>query len=233
MTRPHPTPGQVVERLAGRVPGLGERTAPEPSTSERILDAALAAFSRQGIRATTVTEIARDAGISREWLYKHYPSRDAIVVAVTQREIARFIDHLAVGASQAADFAGAVTDAFVFSVEFLRDNELVRQIRLTEPEVFTGSRLHGTASVVDRAVGAATAYIGLIGDLDEPDAAFVADTLIRLILSIVAVPRSAVDLYDGAELRSYAARLVPAVIEAALRPPAAGGERSAGGRSLL
>lgn len=218
MARRVPTPGQVVDRLAGSLPGLRNQAPPvEATTSERILDAALDAFSRQGIRATTITQIARDAGISREWLYKHYPSRAAIVVAVTQREIARFIDELALEVTGAADFDEAITDAFVFAVEFLRDHALVRQIRQSEPELFSGDVLAGTASVVGPAVQAATAYISLIGDLAEEDAAFVGDTLIRLILSIVTVPRSAFDLYDSGDLRRYAERLVPAVLSATRR----------------
>ena len=214
MARPAPpTPEQVVDRLADSVPGLRDPARPaEPSTTERILDAALEAFSTQGIKATTMTRIARDAGISREWLYRHYPSRGAVVVAVTQREIARFIDQLALDVTGAPDFDGALTEAFVFAVEFLRDHPLVRQIRVTEPEVLTGNILAGTASVVGPAVRAATAYIRLIGDLPEDDAAFVGDTLIRLVLSIVAVPHSAFDLYDSAQLRRYAGRLVPALL---------------------
>ena len=54
----------------------------EPTSVDRILDAAHAAFAESGVGATTMTRIARDAGVSREWLYRQFANRDAVNAAL-------------------------------------------------------------------------------------------------------------------------------------------------------
>lgn len=60
-------------------------------TKERILDAALRLFARQGVAATTVVEIEREAGLSpgSGSFYRHYDNRDEVLRAVIEREVGR------------------------------------------------------------------------------------------------------------------------------------------------
>jgi AcrR family transcriptional regulator len=48
---------------------------------QRILDAAKRRFSRAGIRATTIQDIARDADIAVGTIYQFFPDKDALVLA--------------------------------------------------------------------------------------------------------------------------------------------------------
>lgn len=52
---------------------------------ERILDAASAAFYRRGIRAVGVDSVIADAGVAKATLYRHFPSKDALVQAFLER----------------------------------------------------------------------------------------------------------------------------------------------------
>lgn len=47
-----------------------------------LLDAALAAFSQRGVRATTLEHVAASANLSRGALYWHFSDRSALVLAV-------------------------------------------------------------------------------------------------------------------------------------------------------
>jgi len=58
---------------------------------ERLIEAAKAAFSDIGPDAS-LDEIARRAGLGIGTLYRHFPTRDAIVEAVYRREVARLAD---------------------------------------------------------------------------------------------------------------------------------------------
>ncbi|WP_309130704.1 helix-turn-helix domain-containing protein [Brevibacterium sp.] len=49
-------------------------------TRARILDAALDLFERQGYDATTVNEIAEAAGITPMTFFRHFPTKDAVLV---------------------------------------------------------------------------------------------------------------------------------------------------------
>ena len=51
-------------------------------TKEKILEAALKLFARQGYQATSVGEIAQAVGIKAPSLYKHYESKQAILQAI-------------------------------------------------------------------------------------------------------------------------------------------------------
>ncbi len=60
---------------------------PEPaadtaqSARERILDAAYELFSHRGVRAVGINEVIQQAGVATATLYRHFPSKDALVLA--------------------------------------------------------------------------------------------------------------------------------------------------------
>ena len=51
------------------------------SARERILDAAYELFSQRGIRAVGVNEVIERAGVATATLYRHFPSKDELVLA--------------------------------------------------------------------------------------------------------------------------------------------------------
>lgn len=60
-------------------------TTPATSARERILTAAYELFSRRGIRAVGTDEVIARAGAARATLYRHFATKDALVLAVLQR----------------------------------------------------------------------------------------------------------------------------------------------------
>ena len=51
------------------------------SSRERILDAAYELFSRRGIRAVGIDEVTKRADVATATLYRHFPSKDKLVLA--------------------------------------------------------------------------------------------------------------------------------------------------------
>ena len=51
------------------------------SARARILDAAYELFSHRGIRAVGVNEVIERAGVATATLYRHFPSKDQLVLA--------------------------------------------------------------------------------------------------------------------------------------------------------
>ena len=51
------------------------------SARERILDASYELFSRRGIRAVGVNEVIERAGVATATLYRHFPSKEKLVLA--------------------------------------------------------------------------------------------------------------------------------------------------------
>ena len=54
---------------------------PGHSARERILDAAYELFSRRGIQAVGVNEVIERAGVATATLYRHFPSKEKLVLA--------------------------------------------------------------------------------------------------------------------------------------------------------
>jgi len=203
----------LADRLHAALLPAGD-AAPEPSTSttDRILDAASRRFAEVGVQNTTMSSIAAEAGLSREWLYRHFPNRDLVVAAVLQRELRRFIDGLAVRAVEQADVIDALTEAFVYCVEFLRDQAILegmvdRDVQLASTDL----RTHAGA-VVGVAVRTCAGYLVDLGGFDPVTATVIAETLTRLVGSTVIAPQADLDLHDPETLRSYAGRVVPAIV---------------------
>jgi AcrR family transcriptional regulator len=57
---------------------------------ERILDAAYDLFSRRGIRAVGIDSIIERSGVARMTLYRHFGSKDALVLAFLERREQRW-----------------------------------------------------------------------------------------------------------------------------------------------
>lgn len=59
------------------------------NTHDRLLDAAIALFARQGYASTSVAEIQQACGLSAGSgaLYKHFPSKSALLLEATRRHV--------------------------------------------------------------------------------------------------------------------------------------------------
>lgn len=56
----------------------------------QILDAALACFSRKGFHQTSMQEICAEAGLSAGALYRYFPSKSELIVAIAERDCQEF-----------------------------------------------------------------------------------------------------------------------------------------------
>ena len=57
---------------------------------DRILDTSYELFSRRGVRAVGVDEVIERAGVAKATLYRHFPSKDDLVVAFLERREERW-----------------------------------------------------------------------------------------------------------------------------------------------
>jgi AcrR family transcriptional regulator len=56
-----------------------------PDARERLLNAAYHLFSRRGIQAVGIEAIISESGVARQTLYRHFASKDALVLAFLDR----------------------------------------------------------------------------------------------------------------------------------------------------
>jgi AcrR family transcriptional regulator len=82
------------------------RRLPRAQRREQILTAATEAFARSGFAATSLDDIAAEAGITRMVLYRHFDSKTDLYQAVLDRMCARLDAHV-------AEPTGGFTDASI------------------------------------------------------------------------------------------------------------------------
>ena len=61
-----------------------------PDARERILDTAYELFSRRAVRDVGVDEVIERAGVAKATLYRHFPSKDDLVIAFLERREERW-----------------------------------------------------------------------------------------------------------------------------------------------
>ncbi|MFD0692360.1 TetR/AcrR family transcriptional regulator [Actinomadura fibrosa] len=104
------------------------------TADDTVLDAARDCVLAVGVRRTTLTDIARRAGVSRMTLYRRWPDVRTIVADLMTRE------WVGIGASvQAPDDGGPVrprlVDGLVAGVRAFRADPLLRKIVEVDPEL--------------------------------------------------------------------------------------------------
>jgi AcrR family transcriptional regulator len=71
------------------MPGQAQASA-SLDARERILEAAYDLFSRRSIRAVGIDEVIERAGVAKATLYRHFPSKDDLVLAFLERREQRW-----------------------------------------------------------------------------------------------------------------------------------------------
>lgn len=88
---------------------------------ERLLDAAAIAIRRDGERVPLAT-IADDAGVGIGTLYRHYPSRSALLAALVLRSFGLVLDHARAAAAESEKSATAAITRFYEQTIAARDD---------------------------------------------------------------------------------------------------------------
>jgi len=124
-----------------------------------ILDAALAVFSARGYHASSIDDIAREAGISKALIYEHFASKQELYAHLLERNAEALFARLGAALEGVEVESGAARlaaglDAFFAFVEERRDAWRILFRDAADPE---------TAAVLDRVLEQITAVVaGLI-----------------------------------------------------------------------
>jgi AcrR family transcriptional regulator len=95
-------------RKRGRPPGQSPQGA---AARDRLYETAIRMISERGYEATTLREIAKDAHVSVGLLYRYFPSKQAVIIALYEELSRDFSRHAA------AMKSGKWRDRFLFALE--------------------------------------------------------------------------------------------------------------------
>jgi AcrR family transcriptional regulator len=119
-----------------------------------ILDSALTVFSRRGYHASSIDDIARDAGVSKALIYEHFVSKQDLYAELLEQHAGELFSALAEAISEAGRDASARLavgfDAFYGFVEEHRVAWRMLFREATDPEA---------VAVLDRITAEVTAFV--------------------------------------------------------------------------
>jgi AcrR family transcriptional regulator len=109
--------------------------APSPATpDDAYLDAAREAILAVGWSRTTLTDIARRAGVSRMTLYRRWPDTQTLLADLMTREWGHVVEQAAIDSGD-APILDRIARGIVTTVQSLRANALLRRIVDVDPQV--------------------------------------------------------------------------------------------------
>ncbi|WP_205873082.1 TetR/AcrR family transcriptional regulator [Mycobacterium camsae] len=141
------------------------------STHEALRLAALKCFAGKGFANVTVTELAREAGVTQRTFFRHFPTKEAVLFQDYETQLEWLAEALAGRPASEPLF-----DAVLASVgAFPHDLEVVRQAATARAELISAERIAGHLRVVQASFAAVLTEFVRARHPEVPDIDLVAD----------------------------------------------------------
>ncbi|MGE2722984.1 TetR/AcrR family transcriptional regulator [Mycolicibacterium celeriflavum] len=187
---------------------------------ERLIDAAEACLRAKGIRSTTVSEVAEVAGVSRGWLYRHFPDKTSLLGAAIVRLNEAYWSE-AHGMLERFEGLDRQLAAGVLHGRTAYDDPgtLLMKLRIDEPEEFAACAGAGVQGLVPDLADFWSRYLVAARDSGEihrnTDIAEASEWLARVLISLATVPGKTLDPSDGDAVLRHLRRYVMPGLRAA------------------
>ncbi|GAA1479825.1 helix-turn-helix domain-containing protein [Gordonia sinesedis] len=199
-------------RPAGRTRSRKVRnTASAADQESAILAAAAAEFTEVGVRRANVDEVASRAGVSRSTLYRRFPNKEKLLLAVAndlyERGMTR-LEEAVIGLSPRE----ALVEAFAVGAAMISDDPLMRRLVLTDHEMrpITASVTALFIDVVTDRVAATLREAG--AEMPTDDLLQAVEIHVRLVISFLETPASDESRQDPENAREFVAKFLAPMI---------------------
>lgn len=126
-----------------------KREEKNQQTRRRILDSALAEFSKQGYGASSINAICAAQGISKGIVYHYFETKDALFLACVGECFQRLTEDIRVKMTQEGDVERCLEDYFSIRAQFFHSNPVYQRI-FCEAVIAPPSHLRGAIQVCKR-----------------------------------------------------------------------------------
>lgn len=158
-------------------------------TRHRILDAALTVMSRYGLARLALEDVAREAGVSRQTVYRYVGNRDGLIGDTIVREEQVFLERMRQAAGRHEELRPALEASIAAALTMAREHPLLDRLLATEPEALLPFLTDGSGPVLSAARPVVVELLGrYVPHLDASDLERTADVASRLIVSYAVSP---------------------------------------------
>lgn len=190
-------------------------TAPTPTRSvrDRLIDAAESCLRTKGIRATTVSEVAEAAGVSRGWLYRHFPDKATLLGAAIVRLNEAYWSEAHAMLERITSLDAQLTAGIRHGRSAYDDpGAVLMKLRVEEPDEFAACAGAGVQGLVPDLADFWSRYLlaaRVRGEIhpatDIPEAS---EWVARVVISLTTVPGDTLDPADPTALLGQVRRYV-------------------------
>jgi AcrR family transcriptional regulator len=161
----------------------------QPNTRDRILDAAFEAVQVFGLSRITVEDVAHRARLSRQTVYRYFPSKDQVILFLVAREEEKFIDGVRAAFASHEDPEEAFGLAVEFVLRYMHEHPLLDRLLATDAETLLP---YLTTRGLPLIIHARETLVELMGarlpDVDQDELRGIMDVVCRAMISYMLTP---------------------------------------------
>ncbi len=105
----------------------GNTPATDEEAIDRILDAADAIIAERG-SSLRIADVARALGVTRQTVYRYFPSAEALLIVSAMRSANGFLDQFAAHLSELTEPAAAIVEGVAFAAEQLAEDRQIEHL---------------------------------------------------------------------------------------------------------
>ncbi len=173
----------------------GDPPRTEELARQRIIAAATRCIERMGVPKTTLSNVAEEVGVTRQTVYRYFPSLAELLSAVAETGTADFIERMQAHLASAPTPIDAVVESFVFTMdEIPREPRIGLLLEADEQDLFGRGVTSSTAFDLGARVLRSIPVDWQAIDIHADDFEGLAEIMMRLMVSFLqhppATPRS-------------------------------------------
>jgi AcrR family transcriptional regulator len=180
---------------------LAEDT-PGDELADRILDATVEEIGLIGLADLAIESVARRAGTTRMTVYRRFGRREQLIEAMAVRETRRFIAELEAATASLDRLQDRGAEAFVAGLRFMHSHPVARRAIESEPEAIV-QYLEADDGLVLKISREFVTTTLCAARLQHPNIDALAETVVRIFVSFLLIPRSVIALGDERAARDY------------------------------
>jgi len=161
---------------------------PASETPKRILEAAFDQVMTVGLSRMTVESVARAAGVTRQTVYRHFPTKENLIQMLMADEAERLMKGVRAPFETIPDLEDALASSVLFCLRYAREHPLFDRVLATDADTLLPYLTTRADPVIERARSALIDLLkrrpGIRADLVYG----AADTAVRTVLSYTLSP---------------------------------------------
>ncbi|MEU1209938.1 TetR/AcrR family transcriptional regulator [Nocardia sp. NPDC005825] len=179
----------------------GAAPADDAEAVDRIVAAARRAIDRSGDEFS-IAEVARDLGVTRQTVYRYFPSAEALLTATAIAQTEHFLDVLSARLVEIRDPATAVVEGIAYTLERLPEEKyLGLLLRPGRASAFSAGVTSDTAQAFGRSLLERFSVDWAAAGISDTALDELVEHMLRIVQSFVIDPGR--PPRRGAELRAY------------------------------